>query len=75
MISSVLFLLMNQTMTPPTIVNYLINPGFKNELVGWEVKGEVSVSSEERLKGKSSVTIGKAGGSLSQTYKVPGERI
>jgi len=75
MISSVLFLLMNQTMTPPTIVNYLINPGFKNELVGWEVKGEVSVSSEERVKGKSSVTIGKGGGSLSQTYKVPGERI
>jgi lysophospholipase L1-like esterase len=74
-ISSVLFLLVNQTMTPPAKVNYLINPGFDNELVGWEVKGDVSVSSEERVKGKSSVRIGKAGGSLSQTYKVPGERI
>jgi len=75
MIPSLVFLLVNQTMTPPDKVNYLVNPGFENGLEGWVVKGDVSVGSEKPLKGKSSVTIGTGGGRLSQTYKVPGERI
>ena len=75
MIPSLLFLLVNQTMTPPDKVNYLVNPGFENGLEGWVVKGDVSVGSDKPIKGKSSVTIGTGGGSLSQTYKVPGERI
>lgn len=75
MIPSLVFLLVNQSMTPPDKVNYLINPGFENGLQGWASRGDVFLDSSKTLKGKSSVVIGYGGGSLSQIYKVPGERV
>jgi len=75
MIPSLLLILVNQSMTPPDKVNCLINPGFENGLQGWASRGDVFLDSSKTLKGKSSVLIGGGGGSLSQTYKVPGEHI
>jgi lysophospholipase L1-like esterase len=60
--------------SPPN-TNRLINPGFEEKLKGWKTLGDVKLSTVAALQGTASLRLGSGGGSATQRYNVPGERV
>ena len=75
MITTLLLFGMTLTMDAPKKKNYIVNPGFENNMKGWKATGDARMSTAAALQGKASLVFGKSGGSVTQEYKVPGERV
>lgn len=75
MITALLFLGISLKLGAPEKTNYLVNPGFESGLKGWKSTGDVRVGTAAAIQGKASLVIGKSGGTITQKYRVPGERV